>query len=241
MGESLLPYQSRWVEDRSTLKLALHARKIGMTSAAAAEAAAEAKAGVEVHYIALGRQGARAFEDDYCAAAGSPARAIECHVLDARTEAGRDAVRLLRGLVIIDDAAWRDDFNDLMACLAGPLMMGARVAVISSYREGSAFLDLVGSVRAGERQANVHEISIYDAIADGLYKRICSVSGEEWSEKSQAGWLTNLRGLLGDSFEAECMCRSAEEARSTDDWSEKTVEEIGEAARALLVEEADRG
>ncbi|ENA7351320.1 hypothetical protein ABGD55_005478, partial [Escherichia coli] len=39
---------------------------------------------------------------------------------------------------------------------------------------------------------SVHRITLDDAIADGLYRRICYVTGREWSPESEQKWRDDL-------------------------------------------------
>lgn len=44
----------------------------------------------------------------------------------------------------------------------------------------------------GRKDYSVHRITLDDAIADGLYRRICYVTGREWSPESEQKWRDDL-------------------------------------------------
>ena len=54
------------------------------------------------------------------------------------------------------------------------------------------FNELIEDSRAGKKRYSIHRITLDDALADGLYKRICMVSGQEWTPQKQQEWRDNL-------------------------------------------------
>jgi phage FluMu gp28-like protein len=113
-----------------------------------------------------------------------------------------------QGYAILDEAA-HQDLEAWITAAGGLLMWGGRLAIISTYfGVDNAFYKLVDSVKTGEQRATLHEIDIYDALADGLYKRICRSRGlGRWSQEAEQGWLDWLRGFYGPHrFAQECEC-----------------------------------
>lgn len=47
---------------------------------------------------------------------------------------------------------------------------------------------------------------IDEAIKDGLYKRICKISGVDWNKTAEKEWLKNLIKDYGDAYEEELYC-----------------------------------
>jgi len=108
---------------------------------------------------------------------------------------------------IIDEAA-QQDLEAIMTAAGGLLVWDGRLAFISTYLgTENGFYRLVEAIKTGEQRASLHEVTIYDALADGLYKRICAKAGKEWSEEAEAGWLEWLRDYYGKHrFKQECEC-----------------------------------
>lgn len=159
----LLPYQQRWIADKSPLKTAEKSRRTGLTWAEAADntiAAASARdaGGQNVYYIAYNQDmtieyiqacamWARAF--DYAAGA------IEEGIWD--DEADRDRaiktftikfpsgfrivalscrptnLRGKQGVVVIDEAAYHDKLDELLKAALALLIWGGSVRVISTH------------------------------------------------------------------------------------------------------------
>jgi phage FluMu gp28-like protein len=46
-------------------------------------------------------------------------------------------------------------------------------------------------------------LTLADALADGLFKRICLRTGQEWSPEAEAKWEASLRKRYGDAAEEE--------------------------------------
>lgn len=118
------------------------------------------------------------------------------------------APRVLRGkqgLVIIDEAAFHDDLNDLMkAAIALTFWGKGQVVVISTHNgENNRFNLLIEEIRADKRSGEVIRITFEDALADGLYKRICEVCGIDWSADGEADWEDELRSTYGEDADEE--------------------------------------
>ncbi|MGV8769472.1 hypothetical protein ACV35W_32850, partial [Pseudomonas aeruginosa] len=50
----------------------------------------------------------------------------------------------------------------------------------------------IQDVREGRKEYSIHTIKLDDAIAEGLYKRICYVTGQEWSPEAEKAWRDGL-------------------------------------------------
>lgn len=87
------------------------------------------------------------------------------------------------------------------------LMWGGSVSVLSTHNgDSNAFNLLVNEIIEGKKNYTLHTTNIEDAITDGLYKRICEVSKEKYSKKSQSEWLDKLKKDYGDAYEEELYC-----------------------------------
>lgn len=216
----LLPYQKRWIADKSQLKLAEKSRRTGLTWAEAADAALNGSmsvsaGGCDTFYVGTTKDMAREFID----ACAMWAKAYDWAASDIGEEVLADEdkdilvyviqfasgfkikalssnpsnLRGMQGNVIIDEAAFQ---NDLAACLKAALaltMWGSNVRLISTHNGiENLFNTLITDSRAGKKRYSVHRIDIETAINEGLYRRICQVTKKVWSPEAEAEWLDNL-------------------------------------------------
>lgn len=102
-----------------------------------------------------------------------------------------------QGTIVIDEAAFHDQLSELLKAALAMLIWGGRVRVISTHNgTDNAFNELVEDIRAKKRKGTVHRITFQDAVADGLYRRVCLRLGKEWSASDEAAWmLTSTRSM----------------------------------------------
>jgi phage FluMu gp28-like protein len=117
------------------------------------------------------------------------------------------SLRGRQGLVIIDEAAFHDDLDEVLKAALALLMWGGRVIVISTHNgDKNPFNLLIGDIRSGKRDGGVIRVTLEDALRDGLYRRICMVTGEVWSLEAEQAWLQKLLGAYGDAANEELHC-----------------------------------
>lgn len=214
----LLPYQRRWIADRSTLKIAEKSRRTGLTWAEAADAvlaAAAADGGVSHLYLGAGKEMAQEFIEaaamwarNFDQAAGE----IEEEILRDRDRdiltyrinfASGQKVQALssnpsnlrgrKGNVTIDEAAFHPDLAEVLKAALPLRMWGGKVRLISTHNGvDNPFNEFVEDSRAGKQPYSVHRITLDDACREGLYRRICQVNGREWSQEAEAEWKEDL-------------------------------------------------
>ncbi|WP_327752921.1 hypothetical protein VVT58_15550 [Sphingobium sp. SJ10-10] len=110
----------------------------------------------------------------------------------------------MQGVVLIDEAAFHDDLDELLKAALALLMWGGSVIVISTHDgTDNAFNGLIEEIRAGKRKGKVMRITLADALKDGLFKRICLRSGKEWSPEAERAWEADIRATYGDAAEEE--------------------------------------
>ncbi|CUW41130.1 putative Mu-like prophage FluMu protein gp28 [Magnetospirillum sp. XM-1] len=112
-------------------------------------------------------------------------------------------IRGLQGRVVIDEAAFHRDVAAVLdACLA-LLIWGGKIRIISTHNGNTnAFNDLIKEVRAGKRTASIHRVTFDDAVANGLYERMCAVTGRAMSPQDKAAWYAGIRNAYGSRTEA---------------------------------------
>ena len=119
------------------------------------------------------------------------------------------SLRGMQGFVIIDEAAFHEDLQELMKAAIALLIWGGRVLVISTHNgEDNYFNQLVKKARAGD-YGHVR-FDFDDALKDGLYKRVCIRTRQEWSPEGEAAWRAGIIKDYGDAADEELFCIPSE-------------------------------
>lgn len=214
----LLGYQARWFEDESEVKIAEKSRRTGLTWAEAASNVITAskpkrRGGRNVFYVGSRQEMAL----EYIAAASLFAKAFN-QLAGAVSEAifkddgNKDILaytirfpnsgfkitalssrpsnlRGMQGDVVIDEAAFHDSLHELLKAAMALTMWGARVRIISTHNGvDNEYNQYIQDARAGRKPYSVHRITLDDALADGVFKRICYVTGQKWNPEAEAAW-----------------------------------------------------
>jgi phage FluMu gp28-like protein len=227
----LLPYQRRWIEDRSPVKVFEKSRRIGISWAEAADDAllAAKKNGMDVFYISYNKEMTRQYIDDcadwaryYNLAAGE----IEEFIFEDEDKAilaykiqfasghritalssRPSSLRSRQGKIVIDEAAFVDDLPGLLKAGMAMLMWGGRVVIISTHNgEENAFNQLIAEIRAGKKNYSLHRATLDDALEEGLYERICLRLGKSYSKRAEIEWRADLIKQYGDGADEELFC-----------------------------------
>ncbi len=227
----LLPYQIRWVADEAPVKVVEKSRRVGITwaEAAASVLSAAAQNGLDTWYLGYNREMAQEFVETAASWArqlNQAARAIEEIAIEderrdllayrIRFSSGRKIVALSsrpsnlrgkQGRAVIDEAAFHDDLPELLKAALAFTMWGGVVRVISTHNGvANPFNELINDIRAGRKDYSLHRVTIDDAIADGLYYRICQKSGQRWSHEGEVEWRSKLFAQYGSDAEEELLC-----------------------------------
>jgi phage FluMu gp28-like protein len=117
------------------------------------------------------------------------------------------ALRGKQGLVILDEAAFMDDLEGVLKAALALLIWGGKVLVISTHNgEANPFNELVTAIRGGRLPYHLERCTLDDALADGLYRRICLAEGRGWSAEAEAAWRAELIARYGAGAEEELFC-----------------------------------
>lgn len=109
-----------------------------------------------------------------------------------------------QGNVVIDEAAFHDNLDELIKAAMAMLLWGHKVRIISTH-DGveNPFNELIQNIRAGKRKGSVHRITFQDAVADGLYRRVCIRLGIEWTKEGEEKWISDAYDFYGDDAAEE--------------------------------------
>lgn len=118
------------------------------------------------------------------------------------------SLRGKQGIVIIDEAAFHSDVNEVIKSAMALLIWGGQVVVISTHDGiGNAFNQLLASIDGGERKGRRVTITFQDAIADGLYERVAMVARTKGSElPPKEEWISDIYGFYGEDAGEELDC-----------------------------------
>ena len=232
--ELLLPYQGRWVADRSRVKVWEKSRRIGASYGEAFDSVMEAAltreaGGQSTYYLSYNKEMTQQFIKD-CAfwaktlnqAAGEMEEVVlkdedkDITVYRIRFASGFDiwglpsearSLRSKQGRVIIDEAAFVDDLKDLLKAANALLMWGGSVRIISTHNgDDNPFNELIQDIRAGKKNYSLHRTTLDEALGDGLYRRICQVTGQDWAQGLEDQWRGALIADYGDGADEELFC-----------------------------------
>ncbi len=234
MMHELLPYQSRWVGDLAGLKVIEKSRRIGISWAEAYDAVMHAggSPGGNVYYQAYNQEMTRGFIGD-CAGWAKGLQIGADAVGETLVEDGDRSVQAFRiamasgreivamtsaprafrsrgrpgDLAIVDEAAFVDDLGEVIKAALAFRVWGGRAHLISTHNgEANPFAALCRDIRDGVRPGSLHRVTLTDALAAGLYRRICEIAGDTWSAEAEAEWEAALRAEYGAHAGEELDC-----------------------------------
>ena len=114
------------------------------------------------------------------------------------------SLRGRQGYVIIDEAAFHDDLNELLKAAMALLIWGGKVLVISTHDgDTNPFAVLVEDIRKGRKPYALITLDFDQALRDGLYQRICLVTGALWSTAAEAEWRDKIIAFYGEDADEE--------------------------------------
>ncbi|MEM7072406.1 MAG: hypothetical protein AAF418_02445 [Pseudomonadota bacterium] len=139
----------------------------------------------------------KAFRIDFCS--GFKILALPSHPRSLRGH---------QGVVIIDEAAFIDDLDAVIRAAQPLLIWGGRIFVVSTHLGAeNAFHRLLVDIRAGRKVGwNVMRVDLDDALRAGLFKRICAVTKQVWSQKREQSWRKRIIAEHGANAQQELFC-----------------------------------
>lgn len=233
INQLLCTYQNAWLADKTQVKVWEKSRRIGASWVEALcsvlHAATKKKdGGQNTYYLSYNKDMTQQFIKDcawWAKVIGVATGKIEEVVTDydkdvtffrIRFASGCEvcalpsdarSLRSKQGRVIIDEAAFVDDLAELLKAALALLMWGGQVLVLSTHNGAdNPFNELVLSIRKGEFNYTLHRTDLNNALAGGLYKKICQRTHAEWTQEAETVWRSDLIKLYGDGADEELFC-----------------------------------
>lgn len=117
------------------------------------------------------------------------------------------SLRGRQGLAILDEFAFHDEAEELLKAAMALLIWGGKVVVISTHNGvDNPFNQLITEIREKRRPGEIVRCTFDEALEQGLYQRVCLVTGKAWSPDDEAAWRADIRGYYGDGAGEELDC-----------------------------------
>ena len=231
LPDVFLPYQKKWIADQSPVKFCEKGRRIGLSWADAADSVLSASpsksdGGMDVWYIGYNKDMAQEYIRDCAAWARHFDVAAEAMQEEILVDENKDILTFVikfasgfrvtalssrpsnlrgkQGKIKIDEAAFHDDLGELLKAAMALLIWGGSVWVISTHNgEDNPFNEYIQDIHAGKKDYALHRIEFKEALNQGLYKRICLVTGKTWAEEGEQVWSDDLYSFYGDDSDEE--------------------------------------
>ncbi|WP_035238136.1 hypothetical protein [Desulfobacter vibrioformis] len=232
----LLPYQTGWNKDKARIKVWEKSRRIGASFGDASESALLAATlpeagGMNTYYIGTNKDMTSQYVGDtalwakkFNLVAGEMEE--ETVVLEndqavtvyrIRFATGFEvvglpskaiALRSKQGRVILDEAAFIEDFDTVFAAAKALTMLGGSIGILSTHNgEDNPFNQLILDIRAGKLPYSLHRTTLNDALNDGYYRNVvCKKRRIAFSEEGQAQWIEETLADFGDDADEELFC-----------------------------------
>ena len=228
-----LPYQKKWLEDRNDLKIIEKNRRCGISWADSADSvldAAPANGWANTYYMSFNKDNCRQYIKDAGEWAKKLGYAVseiieeEEPLLDDEEKSittyritfssGAEimglpgvsrSLRSKQGNVVIDEAAFFDDLYSVLQAAKALVMWGGRIRVISTHNgEDNPFNILIKNIRSEKvSEWSLHRITFREAMAQGLYQRICLKKGRKWTPEADREFMEKMYRIYGDNPDEE--------------------------------------
>lgn len=117
------------------------------------------------------------------------------------------SLRGRQGYVIIDEAAFHDEIDELLKAALALLIWGGRVLVISTHNGvENPYNQMIEDCRAKRKPYHLVRVTFDDAVRQGLYRRVCLSRGLAWSAEGEEAWVKEIRAFYGDAASEELDC-----------------------------------
>lgn len=255
---SFLPYQQRWLADKSRFKIIEKSRRVGFTYVQSYEDvrdAARAVGGMDVWFSSADESAAKEYirycetwaklyneaasylgevvidkNDDIKALVIEFSSGHRIHALSSNPKAFRSK----GGKLVLDEFAFHAQPDEMWKAAAPILTWGYPVRVLSTYNgKGNRYARMVADARKPGSKWHIHTVTIEDAVADGLVDKIL---GRPATKADKATFLQDCREIAGDeeTYQQEYMCVPVDEASAWLPWDLITTCEDANAGKPEL-------
>jgi phage FluMu gp28-like protein len=227
--EILLPFQKKFLEDATPLRVWEKSRRIGASWVLALEAVLDGMTagGSNTYYISYNHDMTKQFIDDakyWTRTLQIAASYYEAEVADENNKtfkvyalvlaSGHEisalpsteyAIRSKQGNIVFDEAAFTERFEGIKKAALALQIWGGKFTIVSSHNgDDSPFNLFLNRIRAGEESDwSPHRTTFAQAIEQGLYKKICQKQKQEWTEKGESEFVGRVRRIYRDNVEEE--------------------------------------
>ncbi|MED5550048.1 MAG: hypothetical protein VX529_11885 [Pseudomonadota bacterium] len=112
-------------------------------------------------------------------------------------------IRGLQGRVVIDEAAFHRNVAAVIDACNALLIWGGTIRIISTHNgDLNPFNELIKESRQGQYDYSIHTITFDDAVANGLYERVCLIRGWTATPEGKDEWYRRVRKSYGSRVEA---------------------------------------
>lgn len=227
-----LPYQQQWIDNQAPLKVWVHCRRAGATVAEAYSTVDASIKGLQTLWICSNTE--PAMRTCFHLAKANPIPGISFSTKQDMfmptinfTSGGRIAftdelLSFTRGKawdrIVLEEAAFFPGFSDWLQQVFLPMERGTQISINSCWgeekeepqdgTEENPFNRYVRFAKILNPQSSSVSLQITDfdqALADGLYRKICEVNGEEWSSEKQHNWAHDLASQFDDYWREAIM------------------------------------
>jgi len=225
LTEIFLPYQKRWLNDCSKVKLAAKSRRIGFTWIQSFEDVRDAltlkirNKPSDVWFSSADESAAKEYIKyckDWAIALNAGFKDLNEQIIDeekgikalsiefsngARINAissNPSAFRSKGGKAVIDEFAFHKNPDELWKAARPVITWGYPLRIISSLNgANNLFYKFIQLIKKGKLNWSLHEISIQDAVNEGLVDKILD---RKTSKEERENWLNEIKESCGDEI-----------------------------------------
>ncbi|MBL4800868.1 MAG: hypothetical protein JKY45_03170 [Emcibacter sp.] len=108
------------------------------------------------------------------------------------------SIRGLQGVVVIDEVAFHLNPGLVIDACNALLIWGGKIRLISTHNGATnPFNELIKEIKEGKWPYSLHRCTFDDAVANGLYERVCLIRGWTPSPEGKKKWYDLIRGSYG--------------------------------------------
>lgn len=133
---------------------------------------------------------------------GSSITALAGNAVNLRDKAGH---------IVIDEAAFRQNLEQIMDAALAILIWGGTVRLFSTHFGADSYFNQLLQ-EADKREFSRHHVPFKKALSEGLYKRVCNRKGVLWTQESEDLWVQSLYTKYGLGADQELDCIPSEDA-----------------------------